>query len=265
MKVFTLLIISILLNSCGEGEIETKEGRLKKDIKELNKKLTQKEETIKSLKSTKPLSKELDICKEKLTQSESNQIELKRQHNTQKETIKTINIDNTTLKQSIEEQSLKLQESKALIASLNQSIVEKDSKIEELINSAKTKIEQPQKNSKHIITINNKMWQDEPYTDEEKKAYTNDKNFGKAGDFKYATKYCKKLKLGGYNDWRLPTKDELQELYKNKSQLKNVRDDWYWTSTTYNEDSTQAWVVNFDSGDVYWLYKTSSNFVRCVR
>jgi len=68
--------------------------------------------------------------------------------------------------------------------------------------------------------------------------------------------------LGGYSDWRLPTKDELLNIYQNKSKLKNIKDKWFWTSTT---NDIQAWVVRFGSGNGNWYNKTDSYFVRCVR
>jgi len=106
------------------------------------------------------------------------------------------------------------------------------------------------KYNKYIIKIGNKMWEDIE---------------SQKGNYRYAINYCKDLTLGGYSDWRLPNKSELKKLYQNKSKLKNVIDNWYWTSTTYESDSTQAWVVYFYDGYDGWNFKTLSGFVRCVR
>ncbi|MFK5976611.1 MAG: DUF1566 domain-containing protein [Sulfurovum sp.] len=104
---------------------------------------------------------------------------------------------------------------------------------------------------KDIVYIDNLMIEDTPIT----QRYTH----------KEAEKYAKNLRLGGYNDWRLPTKDELLNIYNNKYKLKNIKDDYFWTSTTNREDSAQAWVVYFNSGNDRWSNKTLSSFVRCVR
>jgi hypothetical protein len=39
------------------------------------------------------------------------------------------------------------------------------------------------------------------------------KDNGKDVNVKAATKYCQGLRLGGYSDWRLPTIDELEDIY----------------------------------------------------
>lgn len=39
--------------------------------------------------------------------------------------------------------------------------------------------------------------------------------------------------IGGYHDWRLPTLDELQEIYKLRNQIGNFKNEKYWSSTVY--------------------------------
>ena len=63
-----------------------------------------------------------------------------------------------------------------------------------------------------ITIIGDLMWQNEPYTQEEKDAYCIDENYGKVMDWDSAMEYAKNLRLGGYNDWRLPTIEELKEI-----------------------------------------------------
>ena len=102
-----------------------------------------------------------------------------------------------------------------------------------------------------IAWIDNLMVEDTPIT----KRYTH----------KEAEQYASNLRLGGYNDWRLPTKKELLNIYKHKSKLNNIKDIYFWTSTINQDNSTQAWVVSFDFGDGRWYNKTDTLFVRCVR
>ena len=64
------------------------------------------------------------------------------------------------------------------------------------------------------------------------------------------------------NKWRLPTADELVELYKS-GRFKS--DNYYWSSTTYASDTSCVWVVSFKYGLQNRYTKTSSNYVVCVK
>ncbi|MDY0264257.1 MAG: DUF1566 domain-containing protein [Sulfurospirillum cavolei] len=117
------------------------------------------------------------------------------------------------------------------------------------------------------------IWQDEPYTSEEYRAYDNDLNYGKAGNWEYAKQYCKELRLGGFSDWRLPNIYELVTLLDNtKSKaphvingLHNVTSERYWSSNTVASKKSNAWYVYFYDGKVIWDDKGYSSSVRCVR
>ncbi|MEA3227677.1 MAG: caspase family protein [Campylobacterota bacterium] len=75
-----------------------------------------------------------------------------------------------------------------------------------------------------------------------------------------------KLKKGTYSDWRLPNKNTLVKLYKNKNKLKNTSSNVYWSSTTDGKYKGSAWYVSFNYGFVYYSSnKGNSYYVRCVR
>lgn len=122
----------------------------------------------------------------------------------------------------------------------------------------------------NYIIIDNLMWQDEPYKEKEERIYLNidkfgKKEFGKVLKWKNALKYAQNLKLGEYNDWRLPTIKELKNLYKNRSKLKNITLKGYWSSETCILDNSKAWVVYFDDDGKYYGSKEKSYYIRCVR
>ena len=63
--------------------------------------------------------------------------------------------------------------------------------------------------------------------------------------------------------WRLPTKDELNEIYRNKDIIGEFIIGNYWSST---ETTTgESWTQNFVSGEQSPKYKDSSCYVRAVR
>lgn len=117
-------------------------------------------------------------------------------------------------------------------------------------------------NSKEIVsdTSSKLMWQD---NSEAKIVYKN---------WNDAIEYCESLLFSGYNDWRLPNINELLSIADRtkynpaiNSVFSNVNSSDYWSSTTYASGTSNAWVVNFYYGNVDWLSKTYSYYVRCVR
>ncbi|MBO4699939.1 acyl carrier protein [bacterium] len=81
-----------------------------------------------------------------------------------------------------------------------------------------------------------------------------------------AIQYAENLRKGGFTDWRVPTKDELLEIYKIKDICGIHKDEgWFWSSSTLSDDADYAWFVYFGNGYVSYSNKTSSNDVRCVR
>ena len=78
-----------------------------------------------------------------------------------------------------------------------------------------------------------------------------------------AANLCADLVLGGYSDWYLPSKDELNQLYLNKGAVGGFVSGYYWSSTEYS--NATAWMQYFDIGDQSFYFKNNTNFVRAVR
>ena len=66
-----------------------------------------------------------------------------------------------------------------------------------------------------------------------------------------AARICYDLVLDGYNDWFLPSIDELFELYQNKNVIGGFcqgSTHWYWSSSESSSTPVNAWMQNFDGG-----------------
>ena len=85
----------------------------------------------------------------------------------------------------------------------------------------------------------------------------------------YAAQLCSDLVLGGYSDWYLPSKDELNKLYLNRAAVGGFASAYsnYWSSTEL--DSYDVWVQSFDpdySGHQAATSKsTTTYYVRAIR
>jgi PKD repeat protein len=86
--------------------------------------------------------------------------------------------------------------------------------------------------------------------------------------------YCQDSGLGGYNDWRLPSKKELMGLVNYNIPYPGPTIDtnafpgtnyWCWSSTTYAYVPGFAWSVYFYYGFVNYNGKGYNGYVRCVR
>jgi hypothetical protein len=136
-----------------------------------------------------------------------------------------------------------------------------------------------------IITIDGLMYQNQPFT--------------KEYNWKEAKKYAKDLRLGGYDDWRLPTKDELYKISNIKTygkyddnwskwfdnnkhkRIKNakgyehfIRKEFsenmpeyarFWSITEYNISFFGTWGFGFTNGGGNWYSKSAESYVLCVR
>ena len=68
------------------------------------------------------------------------------------------------------------------------------------------------------------------------------------GDWNSAKQLCDNYNEGGFSDWRLPTKDELQLIYLllHKRKIGGFASSIFWSSTEFNKSS--AWLQDFDNG-----------------
>ena len=85
------------------------------------------------------------------------------------------------------------------------------------------------------------------------------------GSGNYAAKLCDDLMLNGYNDWFMPSKNELHLMYENLK-LKNLGDfasGYYWSSSEYSVDN--AGLHYFDNGDQNGYNKSYTLRVRALR
>jgi hypothetical protein len=79
----------------------------------------------------------------------------------------------------------------------------------------------------------------------------------------YAAKLCYDLVLNGYSDWYLPSKDELNKLYLNRTVIGGFAAAHYWSSS--ENDVNVAWSQYFGNGYQGNNYKYDTYYVRAVR
>jgi len=78
-----------------------------------------------------------------------------------------------------------------------------------------------------------------------------------------AAYYCATLDEGGYTDWFLPSKDELNKLWINRVAIGGFADYYYWSSSVYYAPS--AWGQYFYVDYQNYYLKTNYLRVRAVR
>jgi hypothetical protein len=102
--------------------------------------------------------------------------------------------------------------------------------------------------------------------------WSQDKIGGKV-TYEKAEKAVAECRLGGFDDWRIPTRAELESILNLERHSPAIdpvfacnTDYWYWTSTPYAASSSDCvWVVNFSDGYVSHYHRYYNAFVRAVR
>lgn len=80
----------------------------------------------------------------------------------------------------------------------------------------------------------------------------------------YAAKLCDDYSYGGYDDWFLPSIEELGYMYENlKSKSIGTWSDYYWSST--ERSGSHSWLYIFLRGYVSYDNRVNSLYVRAVR
>ncbi|HVX27393.1 MAG TPA: DUF1566 domain-containing protein [Parafilimonas sp.] len=85
----------------------------------------------------------------------------------------------------------------------------------------------------------------------------------KQGNGTYAAKLCKKYRGGGFSDWFLPSKAELNQVFLHRNKLTGISATNYWSST--ESDANNAYDQEFGGGFKFADDKSFTIHVRAVR
>ena len=78
-----------------------------------------------------------------------------------------------------------------------------------------------------------------------------------------AARICDALVLNGYSDWFLPSKDELNQMYLQKTVIGGFGNNYYWSS--FASSAASAWLQYFATGLQDFGDKDYTEYVRAVR
>lgn len=191
------------------------------------------------------------------------------------------NTEITIPKKKIEKEPVKI-----IRVDINKTIVKKKIKLKDTIvaenNSSDTVLKKEiiinffvRDDINNIVTDNTTglVWQDDSIIH---KQWTSQENFDLAkysdtsGDT--AVSYCNELSLAGFDDWKLPSIENLRTIKKGNDTnetivnvFKNIKLKSYWSSTQYPGFSKAAWYINFSNGFEFGYGKNIHLNVRCVR
>jgi len=79
----------------------------------------------------------------------------------------------------------------------------------------------------------------------------------------YAAGLARACTDGGYSDWYLPSKDELDKLYLNQAAIGGFASAVYWSSS--EDNANLAWNQSFGNGGQYYGLKSGTSRVRAIR
>ena len=97
-------------------------------------------------------------------------------------------------------------------------------------------------------------------------------NIRQSGDWDFAVNAVQAYRGGGFSDWRLPTKDELNVMFQEKGRIPLSNASYHWSSTIYEDAKLAgafpeglAWLQGFDRGNQLFVSKFTKSFFRPIR
>ena len=130
------------------------------------------------------------------------------------------------------------------------------------------------------IVIHKTMYQSQAFTTKDKKIFDADKEGLRVWQWSKAQNYCKKLKLDGFDGWRVASRKELHAIMTKKTFAKGLYvksafvstmparggkydDVWMWTRDS--KPSKLGAFVNFKKAKSGWADKSYKGYVLCTR
>ncbi|MDR1175499.1 MAG: DUF1566 domain-containing protein [Treponema sp.] len=88
-----------------------------------------------------------------------------------------------------------------------------------------------------------------------------------SGEWDRAAQYCADLDFNGFDDWFLPSIDELNQMYGNlkRKNLGDFKERWYWSSTQSSSFSSRSLDQDFTAGALGTGSKGTKSYVRPIR
>jgi len=172
----------------------------------------------------------------------------------------------------IQKMKFKLNKPTYLSTKLKQDIILRRDDIKKAKEAKRLKI-LAEKKAKELVLSKGKEWKAKSklskfgiFSDYDSKLLWQDKGI-RTTTWEYAHTICKNLALGEIYNWRIPTKSELNTLYKIEVLL-NYKSQWsdrysYWSS---DDDVSDAWVIDFNNGKNKLVNKGYNGYaIRCVK
>ena len=94
-------------------------------------------------------------------------------------------------------------------------------------------------------------------------SYNTEHIIANQGAGNYAAMVCAKYNGGGYGDWYLPSKYELNILYLQKNVVGGFANAYYWSSSEF--DNSSAWAQTPSNGNQLALGKSVTIYLRAIR